>query len=46
MNKKELECLGVALKALMDAKMYDAVAAVINIMANKSEEADDGNEEA
>jgi hypothetical protein len=31
----ELKCLGIALKALMDAKMYDAAEAAINAMAEE-----------
>jgi hypothetical protein len=33
MTAKELKCLGIALKALMNAGMYDAVTEVINTMA-------------
>ena len=33
MTAKELRCLGIALKALMKAKMYSDVEEVINAMA-------------
>ena len=33
MSTKELKCLGIALKALMKAKMYAEVEEVINAMA-------------
>jgi len=38
MTAKELKCLGVALKSLMDANMYDEVRAVISIMAEEEKE--------
>jgi len=38
MTAKELECLGIALDALMEANMYDAVRKVIKTMAGKNED--------
>jgi len=35
MSAKELKCLGIALKALMKAGMYDDVEKVINTMAEE-----------
>ena len=35
MSSKELKCLGVALKALMEAGMYDVVRKVLNVMAEE-----------
>jgi len=40
MTSKELRCLGIALKALMKAKMYSDVEEVINSMANEDKEVD------
>ena len=37
MTAKELKCLGIAMKALMQAGMYDAVTEVINTMAEAEE---------
>ena len=41
MTAKELKCLGIAMRALMKAGMYDAVEKVIDTMA----EVDDKQEE-
>ena len=44
MTAKELKCLGVALKSLMDANMYEEVRAVISIMAEDEKEKEVQNE--
>jgi len=43
MTAKELKCLGIALKALMEAKMYDAVKEIINAMAETEEKKETDN---
>ena len=40
MPAKELRCLGIALKALMKAKMYSDVEEVISAMAEDDKEKD------
>jgi hypothetical protein len=40
-TSKEIKCLGIALKALMDAEMYDAVKKVINTMAEEEKDKTD-----
>ena len=37
MTAKELKCLGIAMKALMEAEMYEALKKIIDTMAETEE---------